>query len=530
MNSEYRELLAKLLNDDVTDVVPQSRAEYILLTAINNLGINTLPEPGSRMEAYLMALITKMSDGGSSENTNYTLPIASDETLGGVMPVTKTAIMSQEVGVDEEGKLFTTPGGGAVTNNNTVNQYFYNNCVTGKYDLKDGYSYTPDVYIAADGTETARTGLNFSCIDYIPVEQGIGYTCCAIGYALYDADKNFLSADVNIQNYGEIREFAPEVDGYVRLTIRGNLDFARFCKTADVDKCLADYLPERSPFSNPTIPCDVQLYGDSNSYGYRLSDTAKSWANRLGSLITSMPEEIKNCPDKMAVFSGEYSKSPKLMTYGRIRMSAYTNKFVVDGLYVGTVKVLIDDVEVAAMTTSPVTYEVDLGYHTIELRGSSGQNVINGITTARPRNFTNNAVIGKNSSFLPADPPNGNIALVMFGTNDRELMYGETAFWFSRFVRQCHAVGTKVYLFSPIPTLVDGEVDESYKKTISEVINEIPNVNYIDVYKDMQMFSLLSSEPLYKDNLHLNDYGHKVLFAIAASSLHLAALNSVFEE
>ena len=67
MSSEYQELLEKLLNSDTTDVIPQSRAEYIMLTAINSLGIDTLPEPGSRMEAYLMALITKMENSESSE-------------------------------------------------------------------------------------------------------------------------------------------------------------------------------------------------------------------------------------------------------------------------------------------------------------------------------------------------------------------------------------------------------------------------------------------------------------------------------
>ena len=60
MSSEYRELLEKLLNSDTTDVIPQSRAEHIMLTAINSLDIDTLPEPGSRMEAYLMALIANI--------------------------------------------------------------------------------------------------------------------------------------------------------------------------------------------------------------------------------------------------------------------------------------------------------------------------------------------------------------------------------------------------------------------------------------------------------------------------------------
>lgn len=53
-----------------------------------------------------VALIKKIGGNGSS----YTLPIASETTLGGVKPVTKTDAMTQSVGVDEAGALFTKPG------------------------------------------------------------------------------------------------------------------------------------------------------------------------------------------------------------------------------------------------------------------------------------------------------------------------------------------------------------------------------------------------------------------------------------
>lgn len=46
-------------------------------------------------------------DGGS-----YTLPIATPDTLGGVKPAAKTDEMTQPVGVDAEGLLFTAPGAG----------------------------------------------------------------------------------------------------------------------------------------------------------------------------------------------------------------------------------------------------------------------------------------------------------------------------------------------------------------------------------------------------------------------------------
>lgn len=55
-----------------------------------------------------VALIKKIGGNGSS----YTLPIATDTTLGGVKPVAKTDDMTQAVGVDEAGALFTVPGSG----------------------------------------------------------------------------------------------------------------------------------------------------------------------------------------------------------------------------------------------------------------------------------------------------------------------------------------------------------------------------------------------------------------------------------
>lgn len=45
--------------------------------------------------------------GGGGES--YILPIATPETLGGVKPTLKTEAMTQSVGVDETGGLWTTP-------------------------------------------------------------------------------------------------------------------------------------------------------------------------------------------------------------------------------------------------------------------------------------------------------------------------------------------------------------------------------------------------------------------------------------
>ena len=52
-----------------------------------------------------------------------TIPIANSTTLGGVMPVNKTDGMTQEVGIDSTGKLYTAPGGGGGSNTVVYNLY-----------------------------------------------------------------------------------------------------------------------------------------------------------------------------------------------------------------------------------------------------------------------------------------------------------------------------------------------------------------------------------------------------------------------
>lgn len=426
-------------------------------------------------------------------------------------------------------------GGSSGVSGNTINQYFYNSEAKGKYDMKDGYGITADIYIAADGTETAISGLDYVATDYIPVSANTTYVAYCNGYALYDSEKTFVSAVIDRSNYGTIKEFTPEQDGYARITYRLSGDgtmrnFARLCEKSEIKKAPRDYMPAPSPFFDIRIPCNVDLYGDSNSYGYGLSDTANAWSNRLGALLLSMPEEVTNIARcEMSVFAGIYSGYPKLRNNGVVYMSAYTDKFTVNGSYITAVDVYIDGVQQEQMTASLAEYACTLGFHEIELRGRSGaNNIIESIVTNKKRTFTNHAVTGSKSGNLPLTV-DGNVEIVMYGTNDRETVYGATADNMARFYSTCEAAGAKVYFCSPIPTKTEGETNASYKQTISDVISQIPDINYIDVYKDMQLYSLLSAETLYSDKLHLNDLGHKVLYCIVASKLHLAALNSIFD-
>lgn len=98
---------------------------------------------------------TSSFDGDYNSLTNkptipdeYTLPVATNTVLGGVMPVTKTTAMTQSVGVDSSGRLYTSPGGGS----GSASEPFYVNCtISGRnvYDENVVTDKTLDEIVAA---------------------------------------------------------------------------------------------------------------------------------------------------------------------------------------------------------------------------------------------------------------------------------------------------------------------------------------------------------------------------------------------
>lgn len=414
-----------------------------------------------------------------------------------------------------------------------------------RYDLKEGYGYQEDVIPFADG-DARKPGYHIKTVDFIPVRAGLSYTMYGIGYTLYDDRKNMLGGYMKTglnEPVNEMMEFTPEVNGFVRLTINSpSLDHARFCLTSEKNLDQEYYYPATSPFVDPRIPCNVHLYGDSNSEGFGLVDTSKAWSNRLGALITSMPTEYVH--NKFNMFAAtlaadtdpHYGKYGILGETGYASVTAYTKTFKIQLSRVGEIQVKIDGQDAEPITSDNPdsatffyhTISVEEGLHKLELFGVSGTNEVGHIISEKSRNFTNHAVYGYMTNSLPKTPE-GNIVIVMFGTNDRMLSYGATRYTLGRFYNECKKVGAIPYFFTPIPTAVSGEESTSYKCRISDVIAQLPS-DCINIYKDLQLIQVLSGENLYSDNVHLTQKGHKLLYAIAASKLQLAAKTSELME
>ena len=117
-----------------------------------------------------VALIKKIGGNGSS----YTLPVASSSQLGGVQPVAKTDAMTQSVGVDAAGALWTAAGGNnpewVLLDSVTLKE----EVVSMELDISGGYNELY-AYIEIEGTETntASAGnVNMKAWGYDVVSNG----------------------------------------------------------------------------------------------------------------------------------------------------------------------------------------------------------------------------------------------------------------------------------------------------------------------------------------------------------------------
>ena len=104
------------INDTVYDV-EDSVARSVLeqkapLESPALTGIPTAPTASNGTNTTQIATTAFVQNAVQGAGGSYTLPVASSTTLGGVKPVAKTASMTQEVGVDASGALYTEPGSG----------------------------------------------------------------------------------------------------------------------------------------------------------------------------------------------------------------------------------------------------------------------------------------------------------------------------------------------------------------------------------------------------------------------------------
>ena len=170
---------------DVEDSVARSALEQKApLESPALTGIPTAPTASNGTSTTQIATTAFVQNAVQGAGGSYTLPVASSTTLGGVKPVTKTASMTQEVGVDASGALYTEPGSGG---SGTVTEA----------DIEKALGYKPigaaDVPVKKVNGATGEVKSTFYVTITIAEDESIAadktleeiYTAYEKGYAVY---------------------------------------------------------------------------------------------------------------------------------------------------------------------------------------------------------------------------------------------------------------------------------------------------------------------------------------------------------
>lgn len=136
---------------------------------------------------------------GEAQGGSYTLPVASPEQLGGVKPTAKTDEMTQQVGVDEDGALYTKPGKAS----DPVQSDWQQNDETAADYVKNrpgGYTKTtPGYEITWDGVvgDKVVVGIGDN-IQLVKVSDRIFTTEELVGATMIVEDKSTTLSDNNV--------------------------------------------------------------------------------------------------------------------------------------------------------------------------------------------------------------------------------------------------------------------------------------------------------------------------------------------
>ena len=111
MGQKYKVVNSKQSQVNITGelLITAEEDKEIPIAREDQLG---LVKPLNRTNETVPVTVDEQGRLYTREKESYTLPVATTASLGGVRPNTKTPDMTQVVGIDEDGKLYTSPASG----------------------------------------------------------------------------------------------------------------------------------------------------------------------------------------------------------------------------------------------------------------------------------------------------------------------------------------------------------------------------------------------------------------------------------
>ena len=449
------------------------------------------------------------------EETDPTVPAWAKAAIAGatVGQIAKIAAVGAD-GVPTAWSPVDMPSGGVSGDVTNIITY----PVAQRYEVSDYYKYVSytQATLNADGTLN-ESGIGFTT-DYLPViplETLFLSTNITVKVAFFSKNKDFI---------GQITV----ASGQTNYTVPENAAFARFQNVYNGGSPVPFECREKPQqgitrlkdliFSPLHSSVDLLVTGDSNTYGYGLSDREnEGWAYLFAKMLATITEIHVGymSPYAHALAYSNYGSTANFRTGSRLAI--YTDAQSVtlnynEG-YSETWKWYVNDVEQAE--TEKTISGLGDGVKKVEVRFTGGQTVNPNLSISKTITVTNRSSVGCGTNNCPIEAAHDWLVL-MIGTNNRGVSGGMV-----NSGKEYLAYAGKGTFIVPFP---NRKIDASYVVSQAQVYGELTStfrsINYEICDASDFGYAFIQDDSLYQsDMIHYSAKGHKAIANIVGGKL-----------
>lgn len=387
-----------------------------------------------------------------------------------------------------------------------------------RYEVSDYYKYVSytQATLNADGTLN-ESGIGFTT-DYLPVIPG---------------ETLFLSTTVTqkVAFFSGSKEYIGQItvaSGQTNYTVPENAALARFQNEYNGGQTVRFECREKPQqgitrlkdliFSPLHSSVDLLVTGDSNTYGYGLSDREnEGWAYLLAKMLATITEIHVGymSPYAHALAYSGYANGANFRPGSRLAI--YTDAQSVtlnyDVEYSGTWKWYVNDVE-QAETEKTISVLGD-GVKKVEVRFTGGQIINPNLSISKTITVTNNAIVGCGIDNCPIEAGHDWLVL-MIGTNNRNVDGGMVGAG-----KTYLAYAGKGTYIVPFPNRkTDASYVASQARVYGELTSTLRSINYEICDASDFGYAFIQDNSLYQsDMIHYSTKGHKAIANIVGGKL-----------
>lgn len=390
--------------------------------------------------------------------------------------------------------------------------------VAQKYEVSDYYKYVSytQATLNADGTLN-ESGVGVTT-DYLPVIPG---------------ETLFLSTTVTnkVAFFSKSKEYIGQItvaSGQTNYTVPENAALARFENRYNGGTSVRFECREKpqqgitrlkdlilSPLHSSV---DLLVTGDSNTYGYGLSDREnEGWAYLFAKMLATITEINVGymSPYAHALAYSEYANGANFKSGSRLAIytDAQSVTLKYNEGYSETWKWYVNDVEQAE--TEKTISGLGGGVKKVEVRFTGGQTVKPNLSISKTITVTNKAIVGCGTGNCPIETAHDWLVL-MIGTNNRGVSGGMV-----NNGKDYLAYAGKGTFIVPFP---NRKIDASYVVSQAQVYGELTatlrSINYEICDASDFGYTFIQDDSLYQsDMIHYSAKGHKAIANIVGGKL-----------